>query len=131
MPIAHRTPTPIVDRRERVIGLCAGCPDDPSWGKTKDDAADGVEDARKLCRFPSGSTAHRRGQFPALAVGASFGGGQQVGRLPDDNTISTESNIADKIIYLRATGGEVDASSALAPKIGPLGLVCTSPASSL
>lgn len=28
-----------------------------------------------------------------------------------------------KIIYLRATGGEVGASSALAPKIGPLGLV--------
>lgn len=27
-----------------------------------------------------------------------------------------------KIIYLRATGGEVGASSALAPKIGPLGL---------
>ncbi|KAK2566414.1 60S ribosomal protein L12 [Acropora cervicornis] len=28
-----------------------------------------------------------------------------------------------KIIYLRATGGEVGATSALAPKIGPLGLV--------
>ncbi|KAF3087118.1 60S ribosomal protein L12 [Orbilia oligospora] len=27
-----------------------------------------------------------------------------------------------KVIYLRATGGEVGASSALAPKIGPLGL---------
>lgn len=29
-----------------------------------------------------------------------------------------------KIIYLRTTGGEVGAPSALAPKIGPLGLVC-------
>ncbi|KAI7557624.1 hypothetical protein KC346_g23210, partial [Hortaea werneckii] len=28
----------------------------------------------------------------------------------------------EKIIHLRATGGEVGASSALAPKIGPLGL---------
>lgn len=27
-----------------------------------------------------------------------------------------------KVIHLRATGGEVGASSALAPKIGPLGL---------
>jgi hypothetical protein len=36
-------------------------------------------------------------------------------RLQDPNEI--------KIIYLRATGGEVGASSALAPKIGPLGLV--------
>lgn len=32
-----------------------------------------------------------------------------------------------KIIYLRATGGEVGASSALAPKIGPLGLVSSPP----
>jgi hypothetical protein len=28
-----------------------------------------------------------------------------------------------QIIYLRATGGEVGSSAALAPKIGPLGLV--------
>lgn len=28
-----------------------------------------------------------------------------------------------KIIYLRAMGGEVGSSAALAPKIGPLGLV--------
>ena len=28
-----------------------------------------------------------------------------------------------RIIYLRTTGGEVGAPSALAPKIGPLGLV--------
>lgn len=35
-----------------------------------------------------------------------------------------------KIITLRATGGEVGASSALAPKIGPLGLVSICVASS-
>ena len=28
-----------------------------------------------------------------------------------------------KVVYLRCTGGEVGATSALAPKIGPLGLV--------
>uniref|UniRef100_A0A3Q0T9K3 60S ribosomal protein L12 n=1 Tax=Amphilophus citrinellus TaxID=61819 RepID=A0A3Q0T9K3_AMPCI len=31
-----------------------------------------------------------------------------------------------KIVYMRCTGGEVGATSALAPKIGPLGLVSTS-----
>jgi ribosomal protein L11 len=36
-------------------------------------------------------------------------------RLQDPNEV--------KIIYLRATGGEVGATAALAPKIGPLGLV--------
>jgi hypothetical protein len=35
----------------------------------------------------------------------------------------TRPHIPLQIIYLRATGGEVGASSALAPKIGPLGLV--------
>jgi hypothetical protein len=35
-----------------------------------------------------------------------------------------------QIIYLRATGGEVGASSALAPKIGPLGLVSLPPLNS-
>ena len=29
-----------------------------------------------------------------------------------------------KIVFVRAVGGEVPAASSLAPKIGPLGLVC-------
>jgi hypothetical protein len=43
--------------------------------------------------------------------------------LPLFSLLSQDPNEV-KIIYLRATGGEVGASSALAPKIGPLGLVC-------
>lgn len=46
---------------------------------------------------------------------------------PPQDTVVTMAPKIDpneiKIIYLRATGGEVGASSALAPKIGPLGLV--------
>ncbi|CDW99580.1 hypothetical protein [Sporisorium scitamineum] len=38
------------------------------------------------------------------------------------HSTSTQSVQQSIIIYLRATGGEVGASSALAPKIGPLGL---------
>ena len=37
---------------------------------------------------------------------------------PDPNEV--------KIVFIRAVGGEVGAASTLAPKIGPLGLVCTS-----
>ena len=36
---------------------------------------------------------------------------------PDPNEV--------KIVFIRAVGGEVGAASTLAPKIGPLGLVCT------
>ena len=39
------------------------------------------------------------------------------------NLVRSQDPNEIKIIYLRATGGEVGASSALAPKIGPLGLV--------
>jgi hypothetical protein len=42
------------------------------------DAAATVDNARGRCQFSRGSATHRRGQFPALAIGASFGGGQQV-----------------------------------------------------
>ena len=71
-------PTPILDHRQRTIGICAGRPDDPTWEKTQQDAASLLKDARERCRFPSKSLYHRRGQFPALARGASFGGGQSV-----------------------------------------------------
>ncbi|KIM74031.1 hypothetical protein PILCRDRAFT_80479 [Piloderma croceum F 1598] len=72
------TPTPILDTKQRVIGICAGRPDDASWGKTEGDAAAAMGDAREKCHFSKGAESHRRGLFPALAIGASFGGGQQV-----------------------------------------------------
>lgn len=36
---------------------------------------------------------------------------------------SASARCSQQIIYLRTTGGEVGAPAALAPKIGPLGLV--------
>ena len=47
---------------------------------------------------------------------------QQSLLIPGNSELSKDPNEI-KIICLRATGGEVGASSALAPKIGPLGLV--------
>ena len=45
----------------------------------------------------------------------------------DLNHTGVHHNLQDpneiKIIYLRATGGEVAAGASLAPKVGPLGLV--------
>ena len=39
------------------------------------------------------------------------------------NDMEVYSGISTSV-YLRAVGGEVGATSSLAPKIGPLGLVC-------
>ena len=37
-----------------------------------------IEEARSECNFPKKAKKHRRGNFPALAVGISYGGGQRV-----------------------------------------------------
>jgi hypothetical protein len=44
----------------------------------KENATASMEDAREKLHIPEGSKLHRRGEFPAFAVGASFGGGQEV-----------------------------------------------------
>lgn len=80
-----RTATPILDSAGRVIGVCAGCPNDTTWEGLQRDAAAAMEAALGQCDFSGEEVDHRRGQFPALAVGASFGGGQRVvwlGALP-------------------------------------------------
>jgi len=40
-----------------------------------------------------------------------------------NNVMFFNSNYSSLLVYLRAVGGEVGATSSLAPKIGPLGLV--------
>lgn len=66
---------PIVDSVGRVIAVLAGRPNaDPSWGRVASDAAEALNDARRKLRLRDSS--HRRGNFSALTVGVSFGGGQ-------------------------------------------------------
>jgi hypothetical protein len=68
-------PTPILDNKWRVIGICAGHPDDPSWGTAKVNTTASMQDAHEKLHIPEGSKSHWRGKFLAFAVGASFGGG--------------------------------------------------------
>ncbi|KAF7972007.1 hypothetical protein HWV62_19295 [Athelia sp. TMB] len=84
-----KTPIPILDRKGRIFGVCAGSPSDAGWGAVHQEAAELIRAASRECRFPKGCNAHRRGDFPALAKGVSFGGGQKVSsnvphRLPAD-----------------------------------------------
>lgn len=73
-----RTPTPLLDPLGNVFGVCSRQPKDASWASVSEDAAAAIEKAGGECEFPDGSTDHRRGRFPAMAVGVSYGGGQQV-----------------------------------------------------
>lgn len=78
--LPSRTPHAIIDAGERVVSALAGQPNDPQWANVSDSAADDVREAGDACVFSDEQLEHRRGEFPALAVGVSFGGGQKVGR---------------------------------------------------
>ena len=76
--VGPRTATPIIDSKSRVIGVCAGCPDDPSWDPLHKRVAKEVDAARDRMNFESKDVNHRRMANPSKAVGNSFGGGQKV-----------------------------------------------------
>lgn len=72
---------PITDDQVRVVGVCAGCPADSTWEATHKAAAEAIDKARQDLRHLSEKwVRHRRGDFLALAVGISYGGGQKVSR---------------------------------------------------
>lgn len=67
----------LLDAFERIIAVLVGRPGcDPSWEAMHIAAADKLEEARGRCKLSKKDTHHRRGHFPALASGISFGGGQ-------------------------------------------------------
>jgi hypothetical protein len=70
--------TPIVDKEGRVIAVLAGSPSDPGWAELQRSAAFKLEECRKLCKFTGKLADNRQGDFPALAQGISFGGGQTI-----------------------------------------------------
>jgi hypothetical protein len=63
-----------------VIGALAGQPRE-RWGEAVRDATAGIKAARNECTFTAKQNDHRRGHFPALAVGVSYGGGRKVSHL--------------------------------------------------
>lgn len=73
-----RCAIPITDSKTRVIGVCCGRPDDSSWDSVPKLAAEAVDGACRAMNFSKKDLKHRRADTPAGAVGASFGGGQQV-----------------------------------------------------
>jgi hypothetical protein len=70
----------IVERKHRVIAVCAGRPKDcgasgwEGWESLQLEASGILESARPKLNF--GKKVNRRGGFPALPCGISYGGGQ-------------------------------------------------------
>ncbi|KAL1736325.1 hypothetical protein EV714DRAFT_198920 [Schizophyllum commune] len=70
------TAVPILDKKRRVIAVLAGAPDQKDWPAQHTSLADAIEAARPHLKFTTVQKKHRRGVFPAIAVGHSYGGGQ-------------------------------------------------------
>ncbi|KAJ7754860.1 hypothetical protein B0H16DRAFT_1722565 [Mycena metata] len=73
-----RTSRPLVDRESRVIAVLGGRPNDPEYLRLTEQAARELEAARAELHFRPEQRSGRRGAFPAVSAGISFGGGQQV-----------------------------------------------------
>ena len=58
--------------------MLAGRPSHNSWDTVNNKITQAIEQARSECNFPKKARKHRRGNFPAMAVWISYGGGQMV-----------------------------------------------------
>lgn len=74
----HSHPFTILDKDQRVIALFAGRPNDPTWDSVTAEASRAMEEAAQAATFKDQQYDHRRGLFPTLAYGFSFGGGRKV-----------------------------------------------------
>lgn len=75
--IASSTTQAILDKSRRIIGILAGHPQTEDWPSVHAQAAEAMEAQQSKIHLPKKSRRHRRGAFPAIAGGISFGGGQR------------------------------------------------------
>lgn len=72
----------IVDAKDRISTILVGRPNDPEWPEVCDDATRILDEVREAGiasnSFLDKYLSHRRGDFVAVPVGVSFGGGQKV-----------------------------------------------------
>jgi hypothetical protein len=70
----------LLDRDGHIVGVLLGQPKDTeSWCWVHNNAFDLLQNAASRLSFSDQESSHRRGSFPSIAHGISFGGGQRVG----------------------------------------------------
>ncbi len=73
----HSDPRPIVDNKGRIVAVIVGQPHDTSYSAACMGAHDEIMREGAAANFRKASS-HRRGHFPAVNVGISYGKGQRV-----------------------------------------------------
>jgi hypothetical protein len=74
---ALRTSYPLLDRQHRIVGVLAGAPRE-NWQAVQIEALDALRLVQSRLELSSQGKKGKRGTFPSLAHGLSFGGGQLV-----------------------------------------------------
>lgn len=68
----------ITDRNGRVISVLAGRPRRDNWDGLVEELANKISAVREQTKFSNKQLNHKRGEFPSVAFGTSFGGGSLV-----------------------------------------------------
>ncbi|KNZ79313.1 hypothetical protein J132_10734 [Termitomyces sp. J132] len=109
-----RTPTPIVDRKGRIIAHLAGHPDAHDWPQVHEEAARLLEESRGLLGLPKVAKKHRRGNFFAIPFGVSHGGGRTKPTVrrqtPEATSVLTELNASNPFMRIAHFGSSTFAT---------------------
>ncbi|KAJ6552424.1 hypothetical protein DFH09DRAFT_1319176 [Mycena vulgaris] len=100
-------PRPVADNAGKIYGVHAGHPDDPTWmAEVHDPAVKAMEEARVQCAVSEARTYHRRGNWPPLTAGDSYGGGQTEPGALVDGVINTAvlCCLLSNIAFIRIAG---------------------------
>ncbi|KAM6489407.1 hypothetical protein JOM56_015124, partial [Amanita muscaria] len=82
----------LLDREGYIVGVLAGHPKDKGWGQVHEDAFKTLQEAVSNMRYSDKERCNRKGLFPTVAHGISFGGGQKEPRyLRHDSEKKTEA----------------------------------------
>ncbi|KAH9848498.1 hypothetical protein C2E23DRAFT_739360 [Lenzites betulinus] len=75
--MSFREPRPLLDKHGRIFAVLAGSPYHDDWKNVVREAQGLYEDARRQFGTNDEDYKHRRGYYPAVGAGLSYGGGQQ------------------------------------------------------
>ncbi|KAI0055072.1 hypothetical protein BV25DRAFT_1816152, partial [Artomyces pyxidatus] len=106
-----RQPTAIVDRKGRIVVYLAGQPkNDATWKENAKTASRAMVDELRALRFTDKEVDHRRGQYPTLTTGMTYGGGPNAHR-------AAISRLTSNAAFNRLSGFASSAFNLAAPRL--------------
>ncbi|KAI9064932.1 hypothetical protein FKP32DRAFT_1568891 [Trametes sanguinea] len=100
---------PILDKHDRVFAVLGGHPRDPAWSEINGEMQDILEQGRAAYSASAKQTSHQRGDFTAVTVGISYGGGQRyvsnLAHKPPSNQAVLDAMLQQKAVRRLANFG--------------------------